>query len=65
MPSKKVVNDEGKEENENVDDGLALAKCDASALAAVIADSAVIALAEVDSGFSSSSSRRRPNPRYS
>jgi hypothetical protein len=65
MPSKNVVNDDGKEENENVDDGLALAKCDASALAAVTRDSAVTALAEVDSGFSSSSSHRRPKPRDS
>jgi hypothetical protein len=31
MLSKNVVNDDGKEENENVDDNLALAKCDASA----------------------------------
>jgi hypothetical protein len=65
MPSKNVVNDDGKEENENVDDDLALAKCDASALAAASTDSAVTALADVDSGFSSSSGRRRPKPRYS
>ena len=64
MPSKNVVNDDGKEENEDVDDDLALAKCDASAVAAATTDSAVTALAEVDSGFSSSS-RRRPKPRYS
>jgi hypothetical protein len=65
MPSKNVVNDDGKEENENVDDDLALSKCDASALAAATTDSAVTTLAEVDSGFPSSSSRRRPKPRYS
>ena len=63
MLSKKVVNDEGKEENENVDDGLVLAKCDASALVATITDSTVRALTEVESCFSSSSSRRQPNPR--
>jgi hypothetical protein len=65
MPSKNVVNDGGKEENENVDDDLALAKCDAFALAAATTDSAVTALVDVDSGFSSSSSCRRPKPRYS
>jgi hypothetical protein len=65
MPSKNVVNDDGKEESEDVGDDLALAKYDASALAAAITDSAMTALAEVDSDFSSSSSRRRPKPRYS
>jgi hypothetical protein len=65
MPSKNVVNDDGKEESENVDNDLALAKCDASALAAATTDSAVTALPEVNSDLSSSSSRRRPKPRYS
>jgi hypothetical protein len=65
MPSKNVVNDEGKEENENVDDDLALAKCDASVLAAAVTDSAVTPLVEVDTGFSLSPDHRRPKPRYS
>jgi hypothetical protein len=58
------VNDDGKEENENVDGDPALAKCDASVLAAARTDSAVTALVEVDADFSSSI-RRRPKPRYS
>jgi hypothetical protein len=65
MPSKNVVNDDGKEDNENVDDDLALAKRDASTLAGATTDSAVTALAGVNSDFSSSSSRRRPKSRYS
>jgi hypothetical protein len=63
MPSKNVVNDDGKEENENVDDDLALAKLDASTFAAATTDSAVTALAGVNFDFPSSSSRRRPKPR--
>ena len=65
MPSINVENDDGKEESKNVDDDRALAKCDASALAAATTDSAVTALAEIDPDFSSSSSRRRPKPRCS
>jgi hypothetical protein len=63
MPSKNVVNDDGKEEIENVDDDPA-AKFDASVLAAAVTDSAVMALVEVDTAFSSPS-RHRPKPRYS
>lgn len=32
MLNKSIENDDGKEENKNVDDDLALVKCDASAL---------------------------------
>jgi hypothetical protein len=60
MPSKNVVNDDGKEENENADGDPALAKCDASVLTAAV----VITPVEVDTGFSSPN-RRRPKPRYS
>ena len=64
MPSKSIENDDGKEENENVDDDFALVKCDASDLRAAVTDSAVTALVEDDTGFSSSPNRR-PKPRYS
>jgi hypothetical protein len=64
MPSKNVVNDDGKEEIGNVDDRPVLAEFDASVLAAAITDPAVTALAEVDTGFSSPS-RHCPKPRYS
>jgi hypothetical protein len=63
MPSKSIENDDGKEENENVDDDLALVKCGASDLRAAVTDSAVTALVKDDTAFSSPN--RRPKPRYS
>jgi hypothetical protein len=55
IPSKNVVNDDGNEDNEDGEEGPALAEVVAPAAATIVAtDSAVTALFEIDTCFSSS-----------